>query len=67
MSIVHDVTCKDCNKQVKDITEYQEMAELEGVDVNDWVAANDNLYDRASNTVICTVCYVKGIMAGRYR
>lgn len=62
-----DIVCKDCKRAVKDINEYQEMALMEDMEVNAWVAANDNLYDRASNTVICTACYVKGLIEGRYK
>lgn len=62
-----DIVCKDCNKAVKDIPEYQEMALMEEMEVNEWVAANDNLYDRKNNTVICTSCYVKGMIKGIYK
>lgn len=62
-----DIICKDCKLPVTEMTEYTEMALMEDMEVNAWVAANDNLYDRATHTVICTKCYVKGIMEGRYK
>ena len=66
MNTTKEVICRDCGKPAKSFNTYVMLAEEEGIDVNDWVRSNDGMYDRATDTVVCDMCYVHGIMKGRY-
>lgn len=60
------IICKECNKKVVDILEYRIESKTDNLPIEEWVKLNDGTYDPYTNTVICTACYVKGIMQGKF-
>lgn len=58
--------CAICGKEPKDITEYQEQAEIEGMTPEEFVQNEEGTYDYSTGYFVCTNCYINNGMPLNY-
>lgn len=54
--------CAICDKEPRDITEYQEQAEIEGMTPEEFVQNEEGTYDVDTGYFVCTNCYINAGM-----
>jgi hypothetical protein len=54
--------CIGCGKLARELSEYIDMAEEEGMSPEDYVASEEGTYNPENGHFLCTPCYVKAGM-----
>ena len=57
--MTHEIHCSICNRKPEEISEYIDMAEVEGGTPSENVIRNEGTYSPMTGHFYCTTCYIK--------